>query len=61
MGNKKAGKEHIRKLTKIGSGGTYYVTLPKDLIKKFKWRERQKVVVRKYKGKNKFVIEDYEK
>ncbi len=37
----------IRKLTKQGKY-SYYVTLPKELVKKLHWKERQKLVVRKY-------------
>jgi antitoxin component of MazEF toxin-antitoxin module len=50
--------DNIRKITKNGQG-TYYISIPKDLIKELGLRERQKVVVKKY-GKN-ILIKDWKK
>jgi bifunctional DNA-binding transcriptional regulator/antitoxin component of YhaV-PrlF toxin-antitoxin module len=36
----------IRKIIKNGRG-SYYVNIPKEYVKEFKWKERQKVVVTK--------------
>ena len=44
MGRRKVGKENIRNIQK--SQSTYYISIPRILIKKLRWRERQKVVVR---------------
>jgi len=57
MGRKGRNK-NIRKLTKTG-GHSIGVTIPIDMIRDLKWRERQKVVVKKV-GK-KIVITDWEK
>jgi len=46
----------IRKITKNGAG-TYYISIPKNLMKKLRFKERQKVVVKKY-GQG-ILIEDY--
>jgi len=46
----------IRKLTKLG-GKSIAVTIPIEIIRKLKWQERQKVVV-KLRGK-KITIEDW--
>jgi antitoxin component of MazEF toxin-antitoxin module len=35
----------VRKLSKVGKY-SYAVTIPKDLIKKLGWKERQKLVVK---------------
>lgn len=51
-------KRSIRKLTKLG-GHSLGVTIPIDLVRELKWRERQKVVVTK-RGK-KLTIEDWKK
>lgn len=51
-------KRNIRNIQK--SHGTYYITIPVDLIKDLKWQERQKVEVYKY-GKDKIIIKDWEK
>ena len=49
----------IRKITKFSAGRSYGITLPISIIRKLKWRERQKVVV-KLRDK-KITIEDWEK
>jgi len=46
----------VRKIIKNGRE-SYYVNIPKDMMPELGWKERQKVVVRKY-GK-KIIIEDW--
>ncbi len=58
MPTRKREDENIRNLTKIG-GHSIAVTLPIELVRELKWRERQKVVVRKL-GK-KIIIKDWKK
>jgi antitoxin component of MazEF toxin-antitoxin module len=55
---KRSDKRNIRKLTKLG-GHSLGVTIPIDLVRALKWRERQKVVVTK-RGQ-KLTIEDWKK
>lgn len=50
-------KEYIMKVRKV-STHSYAVTLPKEVIKKFGWKERQKLVLRE-SGK-KIIIRDWE-
>jgi len=39
-----ARKQHNRNIRNIQkSGGTYYVTIPIDMVRALKWRERQKI------------------
>ena len=52
-----ANREIIRKLTVTGKGQSYYVTLPKDIIKDLNWRKGEKKIVSQA-GK-KIVIEDW--
>ncbi|MFH1946631.1 MAG: hypothetical protein ABIJ23_00525 [Candidatus Magasanikbacteria bacterium] len=40
---KKFEDKNIRKLTKMGGGVSYGITLPVDVIRRFKWKERQKL------------------
>jgi len=40
---------NVRKLTKLG-GKSLAVTLPIELVKGLKWREKQKVIVKKVRG-----------
>lgn len=49
-------KKEVRKIGK-NSQGTYYVSLPKELVKELKFKEKQKVVISR-SGK-KIVIEDW--
>lgn len=48
----------IRNLQK--SKGSYYVTLPIEIIRKLGWKERQKVVIRSIPGKR-IEIKDWKK
>ena len=53
---RKAEDENIRKLTKIGNK-SIGLTLPIEIVRELKWREKQKVVV-KMKGKS-IIIRDW--
>ncbi len=48
--------KEIRKITRT-SRGTYYISIPKELIKELRFKEKQKVVVKK-RGKG-ILIEDW--
>lgn len=56
MANKSFKERGIRNIQR--SNGTYYVTLPKEFVSELKWRERQKVVVKK--SGSKLIITDWE-
>jgi antitoxin component of MazEF toxin-antitoxin module len=59
MGTTEQGEEEIRKLQVTGEdGGSYMITLPKELVEELGWREHQKLTVHAY-GK-KLVIEDWQ-
>ena len=57
MSRRKLGDKNIRKIVK--SGDSYAVTLPIEIVREFKWREKQKVVVKK-RGKS-IIISDWKK
>lgn len=58
MPTQKMENKNIRKLTRMGSGGlSLGLTIPKEIVKELKWRERQKVVVKR--SGNKLIIEDW--
>lgn len=59
MARRKLKEKNIRKLTKMGGGRSVGLTLPIEMVKDLKWKERQKVVVKK-RGK-KIIIEDWKK
>lgn len=61
MARSKLENKNIRKLSKVGGGVTYAVTLPIDAIRDFGWREGQKVVVEVDKRNKLFRIKDWKK
>lgn len=59
MARRKLGHRNIRKLTRTGS--SYAVTLPIDVIRKFKWKERQKLQLTIHHRKKSIEIKDWHK
>ena len=49
MANKKAGERDVRKLTKSGIG-SIGLTLPIEVVRELKWKEKQKVTAKKVRG-----------
>lgn len=48
MAQQKLNKNNIRKITRMGGGGkSVGVTIPITIMRELKWREHQKVVVKK--------------
>lgn len=45
MSGRKIENRNIRKITKVAGGASYSVTLPIEMVRKLKWKERQKVAV----------------
>ncbi len=58
MANKSYDERNVRKLIKLGNG-SIGLTLPIEEVKALKWREKQKVIVKR-EGK-KFIIVDWKK
>lgn len=50
--------QDIRKIIKNGRG-SYYINIPKELMKELRWKERQKLVIKR-KGKD-IVVSDWKK
>jgi len=46
MGRRSVKDSNIRSLTKIAGGTSYAIVIPKEYIKKLKWKERQKLVLK---------------
>ena len=59
MARRKLSEKHIRKLTRMGGGRSFGITLAIEMIRDLKWRERQKVVVKKV-GKR-IIVEDWKR
>jgi antitoxin component of MazEF toxin-antitoxin module len=58
MPRQKTNSTNVRKITKVGKQ-SLAVTIPIELVRELKWKERQKVVVLK-KGKS-LIIKDWKK
>ncbi|MBL7045157.1 MAG: hypothetical protein ISR98_00975 [Parcubacteria group bacterium] len=56
MARRKLNDRQIRKIQK--SRGSYYITIPIEIIRNMSWRERQKVEVKQY-GRDKILISDW--
>jgi bifunctional DNA-binding transcriptional regulator/antitoxin component of YhaV-PrlF toxin-antitoxin module len=56
MAKRAQNESQIRKLTKLGKK-SLCVTIPIEIIREFGWKERQKLIVKKF-GK-KIIIEDW--
>jgi hypothetical protein len=41
--NTKAGAGNIRKLTKIAGGSSYAITLPIEVVRRWGWKDRQRL------------------
>ena len=54
-------KNAIRKLSKTGGGRSYSLVLPRQAIRDFGWKERQKLTIKTDTKKKRFIIEDWKK
>lgn len=61
MPRRKLHQRNIRKLTKMGGGRSYGITLPIGVIRRFKWRERQKLELKISNRKKTILIKDWKK
>lgn len=52
-------EKYIHKITKKGKY-SYAIILPKEIVKRYKWRDEQKVVIESY-GKCKLKIYDWKR
>lgn len=41
--SKKSDERNVRKLTKISGGTSYGITLPIEVVRRWKWKDRQKL------------------
>lgn len=58
MGVRKQGEQNIRKLIRLG-GRSLVVSLPMSFVKILKWKEKQKLVVKKVRSG--LLIKDWKK
>jgi len=59
MARRKIENRNIRSLTKTSKGKAYSLTLPIDVIRKFKWQTRQKLELQIDDTKKQIIIKDW--
>ena len=59
MGRTIIENRNIRKLSRVGRGNTYSLTLPIEMIRKLKWQKTQKIEVELDEKKNRLIIKDW--
>ncbi len=59
MARRKLENKNIRSLSKTSSGKSYSVTLPIDVVRRWRWKNRQKVVLTVDDKKKRIIIEDW--
>lgn len=57
MATRKLADKNIRKILK--NGDSFAVTIPIEIMNELKWKEKQKVVVKKVRGG--FIVKDWKK
>ena len=61
MSRRKTEERDIRSLFKMAGGRSYAVTLPVDVVRSFKWQEKQKLQLTIDEKKKRIIIEDWSK
>lgn len=59
MGRRIREESNVRTLFKIGGGRSYAVTLPVEVIRAFKWQDKQKLQLTIDEKRTRIVIEDW--
>ena len=52
---------NIRKITKLSGGKSYGITLPIRVMRKFRWKERQKLELEIDEKRKRIIIKDWKK
>jgi len=60
MGRHKIEEQNVRKLFKIGNG-SYSLTIPIDIIRRFDWQEKQKLTIEADDKRKRIIIKDWER
>jgi len=61
MARRKINDANIRSLTKISNGKSYVITLPINIIRKWRWKNHQKLQLKIDERKKRIIIEDWVK
>ena len=61
MPRRKIENKNIRSLNKVSGGKSYSITIPVDLIRKWKWQAHQKLELKIDEKNKRIIIEDWKK
>lgn len=61
MARRKVENRNVRSLIKTSGGKSYTITLPVEVIRKWRWKHRQKLQLTISKNKKRIIIEDWKK
>ena len=61
MGRRILKDKNVRSLSKTSKGRSYSITLPVDVVRKWRWKNRQKLQLTVDDKKKRIVIEDWKK
>jgi len=61
MARRKIQQRNIRSINKTSGGKSYSITLPVEVIRHWRWKNRQKVQLTINDKKKRIIIEDWEK
>ena len=56
---RKSEEKNIRKISKVGSGSSFSVTLPIEMVRDLGWKEHQKIEAKRIRGG--IVLKDWRK
>ena len=59
MSRRRIEDRNVRSLTKIAGGSSYAITLPIEVVRGFKWRNKQKLQIQVDEKKQRIIIEDW--
>ena len=59
MARRKIENKNVRSLSKTSGGGSYAITLPIDVVRRWRWKNRQKLSLTIDEKKKRIIIEDW--
>jgi len=61
MSRRKIQDKNVRSLSKTSGGKSYAITIPVDVVRLWRWKNRQKLQLRIDQKKKRIIIEDWKK
>ena len=61
MARRKIEDQNIRSLSKVSNGESYAITLPVEVIRRWRWREHQKLELKIDDKNQRITIKDWER